>query len=104
MSGPGSCAAIRERLFQLGLKAANLLIQLFELCLLGGSRQRGLVLTADGFLLNVGEEGGEAVEVFGGIRIEFMVMALGTAHGGGQPHGRGIGTRSAAYLAMYSFG
>ena len=55
----------------------------------GGGEPRRL-LDADGGLLHVGEEGGEAVELAGRERVELVVVALGAAHGRAQPDRRDV--------------
>ena len=55
-----------------------------------GSREPRRLLAADDRLLHVGEEGGEAVELAGGERVELVVVALGAAHGRAQPDRRDV--------------
>ncbi len=47
-------------------------------------------LGADDRLLDVGEEGGQAVELAGGERVVLVVVALGTAHGHAHPDRRDV--------------
>ncbi len=77
----------------LGLGGFELLLRpsdcLFEPGQLGGLRGVGQghagLAAADGGLLDVGEEGGEAVELAGGERVELVVVALAAAHRGAEP-------------------
>ena len=57
--------------------------------MISGGRTSGVDVLADGLeravVIDVGEERGEAVEVFLRVRVELVVVALGAAHRAGEP-------------------
>jgi len=62
-----------------------LLIELLQLGGLLRRRDGRLVLPADGTFLDVGEESAELVELFGGERIELVIVAFGAAERQAEP-------------------